>query len=94
MDETIKRLLPVIIDPEIQKKIAAAADKNKVTVTEDYERESGDEMIAQGNNTNTLQNGKKTNGNALADTQQAAFTRSALSQVIGILVGSPEFQRR
>ena len=94
MNETIKRLLPVINDPEIQKKIAAAADKNKVTVTEDYEKESGDEMTVQGNNTNTLQNGKKTGGNALAGMPQAAFARSALSQVIGILVGSPEFQRR
>lgn len=92
MNETINRLLPLINDPEIQKKITVAASKTVVaeTVKEDFEMNLGlgDPLNKPGTGTS---HNRKTNKEA---SQEAMVDHRLLTQVVGILVGSPEFQRK
>ncbi len=59
MDQTIKRLLPLLNDPDLNNKIEEAAKKKRVT-----------------------------------EPDTALVSNTALAQVVGMLIGSPEFQRR
>ena len=86
LEETVKRLTPLMNDPGLVKKVDAAAGKSPVinkNVTdntmmpsspiEDKKNAREEKILAK----NTLSN-----------------NNSMLSQVVGILIGSPEFQRR
>ena len=97
LDGTIKRLTPMLNDPELGKKIDDAAAKNTAPQTSmnNNEAEMNDspdsyrEDEGIGNRPNKVK-GKK-NANAL---QTVAGNNSMLGQVVGIIIGSPEFQRR
>jgi uncharacterized protein (DUF1800 family) len=71
LDATIKRLTPLLNDPELVQKVDHAAG-----------RTSADSQVT-GSNEEILMN----DGPALRN-------NSMLSQVVGIIIGSPEFQRR
>jgi hypothetical protein len=105
LDATIKRLTPLINDPEIQKKIDEAAGKHPVqnsSMTENEEmngKEDGmmDEQKIKDPDENKvarqmLRKGNK--GGAKDIMPEAAGNNTMLSQVVGIILGSPEFQRR
>ncbi len=91
LDETIKRLTPLLNDPGLVKKVDEAASKTPVTkpvnVVNDDNSMMGDEMK---DNKQKQQQDKilAKNANTIAN------NNSMLSQVVGILIGSPEFQRR
>lgn len=89
LDQTIKRLLPLLNDPDLNNKIEAAAKKK--TVAEPDTALVSDEMM------NVSGKGQE-KGGAPKDGQmpgaQAAQNSALLAQVVGMLVGSPEFQRR
>lgn len=100
LDATIKRLEPMINDPSIQQKIETAADKNTVTMKDETNMEgnNGDKTTGDGSrkfNENKMvkQTLKKNIGKEVV-MPEAAGNNTMLAQVVGIILGSPEFQRR
>jgi len=108
IDETVKRLTPFLNDPALVAKIDAAAGKAPVAHPETHEapqNNMSDDMM--GTNYKD-KDSKKVLGEALSKkiakksapsftTQQLQVntgTNSILSQVTGIIIGSPEFQRK
>jgi uncharacterized protein (DUF1800 family) len=104
MDATIERLTPLINDPAIQQKINAAADKSAArndSNTSTNNEMSADEMMEdKTSNKNIsedqlakqlLRKGNKSKEPMMAN---APGNNSMLAQVVGIILGSPEFQRR
>lgn len=81
-DETVKRLKPLLNDPELTNKIESAADKNIMN------ERVNDQMTVKDGQVNNKQNKK------LANIQMATGNNSMLAQVVGIIIGSPEFQRK
>ena len=89
LNQTIKRLTPMLEDPELTKKVEEASNKtapvaplnpaSQKMVFKDDAKKTGDK-------------------NSMADTYVAMQSRpgnnSMLSQVVGVIIGSPEFQRR
>lgn len=101
LDETIKRLEPMINDPSIQQKIETAAGKNTVagnTMMADEKMMNEDEGdILNGKNMSEEKLAKKMmkkNIGKEVPMPMAAGNNSMLAQVVGIILGSPEFQRR
>ena len=100
LDETIKRLEPMINDPSIQQKIETAANKNSTT-----ENTMAPEETMMNNDGSLPKRGevneeklakqmlKKKNGKEVS-MPMAEGNNSMLAQVVGIILGSPEFQRR
>ena len=96
VEETVKRLTPMLSDPELVKKIDDAASR---TTTAKAAPEEGEEMMmdnkkqlkkSEGNLSKKI-NGKKGNSDQL---QMLTGNNTMLAQVVGIIIGSPEFQRR
>jgi hypothetical protein len=95
LDETVKRLTPMLNDPDLVKKINDAADKNKVQQTTMVNNDlvMNDDMadgIGNQGGKQQLKGLKKGNNTLLT----VAGNNSMLSQVVGIIIGSPEFQRK
>jgi hypothetical protein len=94
LDETVKRLTPMLNDPELESKISAAADKNSVQQTTMVNNEVlMDDGMEEGigNKGKKGLKGLKKGSNTI---QTVLGNNSMLSQVVGIIIGSPEFQRR
>ncbi|MDB5221775.1 MAG: hypothetical protein JWN83_442 [Chitinophagaceae bacterium] len=94
LDETVKRLTPMLNDPELVKKINDAADKNTVQQTTMVNNEvvmNDDMEEGIGNKGGKGLKGLKKGNYTL---QTVPGNNSMLSQVVGIIIGSPEFQRR
>ncbi len=101
VDETVKRLIPLINDPAINQKIVSAAGKtappqvqeNNTMMVEDNMMISD---VGSGNKKVLKEKvGKKNNTNyTVQDLMVKAGDKSMLSQVTGIIIGSPEFQRK
>ena len=95
IDETVKRLTPMLNDPDLVKKINDAADKNSVQQTSMVNNDlvmNDDTNDGIGNLGDKKQlKGIKKGNNTL---QTVKGTNSMLSQVVGIIIGSPEFQRK
>ncbi len=90
LSQTIERLRPILNDPELQKKVAAAAEKNapaqgKAPMTGDdpLQIETPKDKSASG----------ALNGKGGRDSS-AAGSDTMLAQVVGVILGSPEFQRK
>lgn len=97
LNETIKRLTPMLNDPDLVQKINTAADKNQpVKEAMSNDVTMNNKMDDMNDNSNVKGKGlkglKKNNNNGALQT--VAGNNSMLSQVVGILIGSPEFQRR
>lgn len=96
LTETVKRLTPLLRDPELEKKIDKAADKavlpqqqqatlgQNAMMNEDMEENTGQ----------TKQGKKGAEKNNMAAIKTTKETNNMMSQVVGIIIGSPEFQRR
>jgi predicted RNase H-like nuclease (RuvC/YqgF family) len=104
IEATIKRLTPLINDPAIQQKVTEAAGKS--VASNDMNAKPGEEITAdemtedRKDNKNMdedklskqlLRKGNKGKEVAMAS---APGNNSMLAQVVGIILGSPEFQRR
>jgi uncharacterized protein (DUF1800 family) len=84
IEETIERLMPLLNDPSLQRKVSKAADSADMTQEkEKNEFEDIDELAIVADN-DTVDNAN----------QNSKIDLYKLSQVIGIIIGSPEFQRR
>ena len=99
LTETIKRLTPLLNDPELNKKIDSAAGKSVAAAPQvNMEQGSGD-MMDDNSNKKLLKErpGKKNqekNNLTTLQMQAAPGSNSMLAQVVGIIIGSPEFQRK
>jgi uncharacterized protein (DUF1800 family) len=94
IDATIKQLTPMLNDPNLVKKVSDAADKAAPQVQPDMNG-GQDMMMANAGVAKQPRDGRKNFGkNGYQAMQNAAGNNSMLSQVVGIIVGSPEFQRR
>lgn len=99
LGETIKRLTPLLNDPELNKKVDAAAGKSLAAAPPADNARDTDEMM-DGNESKKLlkeKPGKKNrekNNFTTMQMQAASGSNSMLAQVVGIVIGSPEFQRK
>jgi uncharacterized protein (DUF1800 family) len=95
---TIKRLTPIINDPTFGQKLEAAANKNTPAVAMDNEvTMAATTTINPGamEDSNTNQKRlKKLKANKGNTNFEMPGNNSMLNQVVGIIIGSPEFQRK
>jgi len=95
LDATIKQLTPMLNDPNLGKKISDAAEKAAPAAQPDMTGGGQDMMMANGGNQpdrEPKRNFNKKNGYQAVTNVNGNNTM--LAQVVGIIVGSPEFQRR
>jgi uncharacterized protein (DUF1800 family) len=84
LSKTIDRLTPFLNDPNLVKKVDQAASKNKPTSAMG---ETEDDMMMS---TETTVKKKQT-----SQPKKPAFANNAmLAQVVGVIIGAPEFQKR
>ncbi len=88
VEETIKRVMPLLSDPELEDKVMSAADQ---TATAKKAKAEGQQMIEeeQGAKKDTEKGVRKAQNH-----EQKGDEKALLAQVVGVLLGSPEFQRR
>ncbi len=95
LDETVKRLTPLLNDPDLDKKVGEAAGRTVVPNGGDMaasESKMNDEMSDMKQRDKPTKKGPGRGG--YASVQTVSGNNSMLSQVVGIIIGSPEFQRR
>ncbi len=90
LEQTIKRLTPMLNDPNLVKKVEDASAK-AAPPQKDMMQE-GTAMTA-GNNVLGITYERKGKGNYMAK-QKTGGNNSLLAQVVGVIIGSPEYQRR
>ena len=90
LTQTIARLKPMLNDPNLQQKVAKAAEKSNA----DKKNNNINSMNMQMEKPDKfkLGNGKKANENPVI--KQQAGNVTMLAQVVGVIIGSPEFQRK
>ncbi|MDZ4796113.1 MAG: DUF1800 domain-containing protein [Bacteroidota bacterium] len=101
IEQTIKRLTPMLNDPELIKKVDEAAGK---TDGAKAAMKDNEETMEEGMMMNEAKSKKKPEGKLLKEAnpkkdkpgqmQMAAGNNTMLAQVVGIILGSPEFQRK
>ncbi|MBE7173102.1 MAG: DUF1800 domain-containing protein [Williamsia sp.] len=98
LQETVHRLTPLLNDPELNKKINAAAEQKSMAAPPVNNREgSADSMMEEENKKpkeRPSQKGGGKNNFTTMQMQVAPGNNSMLAQVVGIVIGSPEFQRK
>lgn len=96
-DENIRRLTAMVRDTNLEQKISEAAGKNATTVV-DANKEQQDEMMGASAKRNRKEktNEKKalSKKNLPVTMLYVAGNTNTVSQVAGIIIGSPEFQRK
>jgi len=86
MDATVKQLAPMLNDPNLMKKVDDAAAKTTAPQAADMNSLVANDKQAQGK--------LKLRSTAPINPRQLPGDNTMLAQVVGIVVGSPEFQRR
>lgn len=90
LEETIQRLTPLLNDPELDKKISAAADK-----TQPAGMQPVSDPATMPTDPLTGKNPEKIAGRKNApEVHYAKGNTTMLAQVVGVILGSPEFQRK
>ncbi|MEO5999622.1 MAG: DUF1800 domain-containing protein [Chitinophagaceae bacterium] len=95
LDETIKRLTPLLNDPNLTKKVDEAAGKTvlpSATAMEENAMMMNEDIKEKKLRDKPGKREQRANGYAYL--QLVRPNNSMLSQVVGIIIGSPEFQRR
>ncbi len=89
LDAAIERLKPMVTNPNLESNVAVAAEKNSA------QKQMGTMMNEDANlmepEMNKLKGKKALNSTV---TQQKAGNNTMLAQVVGVIIGSPEFQRK
>lgn len=90
LDAAIERLKPMVTNPNLESNVAAAAEKNSAP------KQMGTMMNEDANlmepEMKIKLKGKKALNNTI--TPQKAGNNTMLAQVVGVIIGSPEFQRK
>ena len=92
LDETIRRLLPALNNPEFAQKISSAG--SSVTLEDNVMAKS--DSVATTSGRRQKNKGKKTFTPNNVGNQMTPDTGNSqvLAQVVGLIIGSPEFQRK
>ncbi|HEY0770400.1 MAG TPA: DUF1800 domain-containing protein, partial [Sphingobacteriaceae bacterium] len=95
LNETIKRLTPMLNDPNLVSKVEQAAEK-AAPPAEMNTMTNENAMISEPKVKPEKPYGKqnKINGKNAYASQNATGNNSMLAQVVGVIIGSPEFQRK
>lgn len=97
LDATIKRLTPLLNDPNLTQKVDNAANKNMPPVEANSVVQNDEMTMAETAKEPKfkLKGGKKNKDMSVAQLQSSyAGNNTMLSQVVGIIIGSPEYQRK
>jgi len=90
LGQTVKLLTPMLSEPDLFSKVnAAAATTPAATTTQTNEQATDGEQMMAANKKEPTKGTKPLN-----DTQTLPGNNTMLAQIVGILIGSPEFQRR
>jgi uncharacterized protein (DUF1800 family) len=92
LEKTISRLIPMLNDPELIKKVEAAVSLNEQQQPKQMiENEDAQQM----NDGTEPKGGKVSSGNKFMIAKQTITANNLmLAQVVGVILGSPEFQRK
>lgn len=95
-DDNIRRLTAMVRDANLEQKITEAADKTAVANANTLNNMQGDMMAMQDNRRNRRANERAalSKKNLPVTTLYVAGNTNTVSQVTGIIIGSPEFQRK
>lgn len=93
LEETVKRLKPMLNDPNLANKVESAAAKATPPATMDTMTNEEEGMMAAGNKPKGKPGKKQYGKNADAVTSLNG-NNTMLAQVVGVIIGSPEFQRK
>ncbi|MCU0427877.1 MAG: DUF1800 domain-containing protein [Candidatus Kapabacteria bacterium] len=93
VQETVRLLKPVLADPAFAEKVSAEALKNGKTSAPTLTRPNERKMPREEDSMRDLDDAIH-EGAAKPETPPVGIKGSALAQVVGIILGSPEFQRR
>jgi uncharacterized protein (DUF1800 family) len=91
LSQTIERLRPMLNDPDLQKKIEEAASKNAVPQEKGTMMEEDAAMMDAAKEKPAVKASLRGNQNKI---QTATGSNTMLAQVVGVILGSPEFQRK
>lgn len=95
LDATIKRLTPMLNDPNLATKVEEAATRAQPSSQMNPAMINEDAQIVDEQMNAERQGAKfKKNKASLAPMQSSAGNNSMLAQVVGVIIGSPEFQRK
>jgi uncharacterized protein (DUF1800 family) len=90
--ETVARLKPMLNDPNLQHKVATAAEKSNAAAPKPVDTTMEMDNKVERNGKGRLGDGRKINQDPVI--RQKAGTNTMLAQVVGVIIGSPEFQRK
>lgn len=90
LDETVARLKPMLNDPNLEKNVAQAAERT--TAPKQINIMTNEDANLMSGTMEKEKMGKKALANAKPAQQNGANTM--LAQVVGVIIGSPEFQRK
>ena len=91
--KTVKQLTPMLNDPELGKKVDAAAGNSPVAQPLSMVKNE-DVMMDEDTKVKPRKENPRKKGGNTQPLQQTAGNNTMLAQVVGILIGSPEFQRK
>lgn len=91
LEETVKRLTPMLNDPELGSKVEKAAEKTRVLQPANTMMNEDAELMTGIQTDSTIK--KKGQGKNTA-VQTSNGNNTMLAQVVGVIIGSPEFQRK
>ena len=89
LQQSVSRLTPLLHDPQLQQKVENKANK-QLLAKQPGDQEDDNEQMNMKNNQDKKQQMSKTFASAATEKGNT----NMLSQVVGIIIGSPEFQRR
>lgn len=94
LTETVKRLTPMLNDPELINKVESAAAKAAPPEMKSSMDSTGDELMMAKADKNASKVANKGFGKKASKVVIANGNNTMLAQVVGVIIGSPEFQRK
>jgi hypothetical protein len=92
LSETIKRLTPMLNDPDLINKVDQAASKTTIPSSSTTMMNADDSMM--GNEDILAKPKAKLADKQLNTKQNLVGNNGMLAQIVGVIIGSPEFQKR
>ncbi len=94
LEETIKRLTPMLNDPDLLSKVEKAAAKAAPSQESNPVMNEDAVLAEEMQKPEKLSTKNKNSGKSGSVMQGLSNTNSMLAQVVGVIIGSPEFQRK
>lgn len=95
LNETVKRLTPMLNEPNLASKVRKAADKSAPAGEMAMMTDNEDPMLMDETPKPATSNDSQTKAaERIYNMQRSTATSPMLAQVVGVIIGSPEFQRK